>query len=130
MPFKILVIDDNISDRTDTISGLPALLEREGYEVAATADGETAYDLVFEYKPDLIVLDIKFRRQSIDGVAISRALCRVVPSAVGVPGSGQRAYRKGGDKCLSEYSSRMTRSMTGTKRSPGYLACCDKRVSR
>ena len=39
MPFKILVIDDEIHDKTDTISGLPALLEREGFEVAASADG-------------------------------------------------------------------------------------------
>jgi two-component system, OmpR family, response regulator MtrA len=74
MPFKILVIDDNIRDSTDTISGLPALLEREGYEVATTAGGETAYDLVFEYKPDLIVLDIHFGRQSIDGIKICRAI--------------------------------------------------------
>jgi DNA-binding response OmpR family regulator len=74
MPFKILVIDDNIHDKTDTLSGLPALLEREGYEVAATADGEAAYDLVFEYKPDLIVLDIHFNRQDIDGIEICRAI--------------------------------------------------------
>jgi len=74
MPFKILVIDDNIRDKTDTISGLPVLLEARGYEVAATADGETAYDLVFEYKPDLIVLDIHFGRQDIDGIEICRAI--------------------------------------------------------
>jgi DNA-binding response OmpR family regulator len=74
MPFKILVIDDEIHDKTDTISGLPALLEREGFEVAASADGETAYDLVFEYKPDLIVLDIVFEHQDIDGIEICRAI--------------------------------------------------------
>ena len=72
MPFKILVIDDNIRDRTDTISGLPALLEREGYEVATTADGEIAYDLVFEYKPDLIVLDIML--PDINGYEVCRQL--------------------------------------------------------
>ena len=74
MPFKILVIDDNIYDKTDTISGLPGLLESAGYEVATTADGETAYDLVFEYKPDLIVLDIVFERQDINGIEICRAI--------------------------------------------------------
>lgn len=74
MPFKILVIDDNICDRADTISGLPALLQAAGYEVATTADGETAYDLVFEYKPDLIVLDILFDRQDIDGIEICKAI--------------------------------------------------------
>ena len=58
MPFKVLVIDDHIHDKTDTISSLPTLLEKDGYEVAITANAESAYDLVFEYKPDLIVLDI------------------------------------------------------------------------
>lgn len=74
MPFKILVIDDDIHDKTDTISNLPALLEKEGYEVATTADGENAYDLVFEYKPDLIALDIRFSSQDIDGIQICRAI--------------------------------------------------------
>jgi CheY-like chemotaxis protein len=74
MPFKILVVDDHIYDRTDTIFGLPALLEQQGYEVLTTADGENAYDLVFEYKPDLIVLDIHFGHQDIDGVEICQAI--------------------------------------------------------
>ena len=74
MPFKILVIDDDIYDKTETISGLPALLESVGYEVATTADGETAYDLVFECKPDLIVLDMVFERQDIGGLEICRAI--------------------------------------------------------
>ncbi len=74
MPFKVLVIDDHIHDKTDTISSLPALLEKEGYEVAVTANAESAYDLVFEYKPDLIVLDIHFDRQDIDGIEICRAI--------------------------------------------------------
>lgn len=74
MPFKILVIDDHIHDKTDTISALPALLEKEGYDVAVTADGEAAYDLVFEYKPDLIVLDIGFGSQNITGIEICQAI--------------------------------------------------------
>jgi DNA-binding response OmpR family regulator len=74
MPFRILVVDDNIRDKTDTISALPTLLEGVGYEVATTADGESAYDLVFEYKPDLVVLDIHFARRAIDGIEICRAI--------------------------------------------------------
>lgn len=74
MPFKILVIDDDIHDRSDTISALPALLEAAGYQVATTTDGETAFDLVFEYYPDLIVLDIHFDRQAVDGIEICRAI--------------------------------------------------------
>ena len=74
MPFKILVIDDKIHDKTETISSLPALLQSVGYEVATTADGVAAYDLVFEYLPDLIVLDIQFERQGINGIEICRSI--------------------------------------------------------
>lgn len=74
MPFKILVVDDEIHDKTDTISSLPALLEKEGYQVAITADGEKAYDLVFETRPDLIVLDLQFKSQDIDGIEICQAI--------------------------------------------------------
>jgi DNA-binding response OmpR family regulator len=74
MPFKILVIDDQIYDKHDTISALPALLESAGYDVATTANATSAYDLVFEYKPDLIVLDISFTGQDIGGIDICRAL--------------------------------------------------------
>lgn len=74
MPFKILIIDDEINSKTNIISGLPALLRSAGYEVATTADGVAAYDLVFEVKPDLIVLDIRFERQAITGIEICRAI--------------------------------------------------------
>ena len=74
MAFKILVIDDDIHDKTDTISSLPALLEKEGYDVAATADGENAYDLVFETRPDLIVLDLQFKSKNIGGIEICQAI--------------------------------------------------------
>ncbi len=80
MPFKILVIDDHIHDKTDTISALPELLEKEGYDVAVTADGEAAYDLVFEYKPDLIVSDIGFGAQNINGIEICQAIRDFGPS--------------------------------------------------
>lgn len=74
MPFKILIVDDNIYNPTDTISALPALLDKEGYEVAVTADGNAAYDLVFEFKPDVIVLDIRFPGQGITGIDICQAI--------------------------------------------------------
>ena len=64
------MIDDHIYDKTDTISGLPALLELAGFEVVTDADGRSAYDLVFECKPDLIVLDIGSPHQDIDGIGV------------------------------------------------------------
>lgn len=49
MAFKILVADDHIDDRTNGIHELPAMLRAAGYEVVTTADGEAAYDLVWEH---------------------------------------------------------------------------------
>jgi DNA-binding response OmpR family regulator len=74
MPFKILVIDDHIDDRRKAISRLPALLRKAAFEVATTADGDNAYDLVFEYNPDLIVLDLKFEKSGIEGWDICKSI--------------------------------------------------------
>jgi len=74
MPFKILVVDDEIDDESNEISQLPDMLRAAGYEVRTTADGDQAYDLVWEYNPDLVVLDIKFKNQSVDGIEICEAI--------------------------------------------------------
>jgi hypothetical protein len=42
LPFKILVIDDDIYDKIDSVSGLPALLELAGYDVPTSVDGRSA----------------------------------------------------------------------------------------
>jgi CheY-like chemotaxis protein len=55
MPFKIQVADDNIYNEEDVITKLPAMLRAAGYDVQTTADASRAYDLVWEYNPDLIV---------------------------------------------------------------------------
>jgi DNA-binding response OmpR family regulator len=74
MPFKILVVDDEINDKSNEISRLPDLLRTVGYDVRTTPDGEQAYDLVWEYHPDLIVLDIVFKNQSVNGIEICEAI--------------------------------------------------------
>lgn len=76
MSFKILVVDDKISDEGEEISELPAMLQAAGYEVVATSDGEGAYDLVWDCNPDLIVLDIVFENQMVDGIEICEAIRR------------------------------------------------------
>ena len=48
IPFKILVVDDDIDDKHDEISKLPGMLWAAGYEVEKTPDGVRAYDLVLE----------------------------------------------------------------------------------
>jgi DNA-binding response OmpR family regulator len=74
MPFKILVVDDKIDDESDDLSDLPDLLRAAGYEVVTTSDGDKAYDLVWACNPDLILLDIVFENQSVDGIEICEAI--------------------------------------------------------
>ena len=74
MPFKILVVDDEIDSESDEISKIPDMLRAAGYEVRTTSDGNQAYDLVWEYNPDLVVLDIVFKDQSVDGIEICEAI--------------------------------------------------------
>lgn len=74
MSFKIFVADDNINDNLDEISRLPSMLQAAGYEVIATPDGGAVYDLVFESKPDVVVLDIQFKNQPLDGFDICESI--------------------------------------------------------
>jgi DNA-binding response OmpR family regulator len=74
MPLRILIVDDDIDNESDEISRLPGMLRAAGYEVRTTSDGSLAYDLVWEFNPDLIVLDILFKDQSVDGVDICEAI--------------------------------------------------------
>ncbi len=74
MPFRILVVDDQIDNPTDEIARLPAMLRAAGYEVKTTSQGRRAYDLVWDYRPDLIVLDIVFENQPVDGVEVCEAI--------------------------------------------------------
>jgi DNA-binding response OmpR family regulator len=74
MPFKILVVDDKIDDKSDEISELPRLLREHGYEVESTSDGSAAYDLFWECNPDLVLLDIVFQNQPLDGIELCRAI--------------------------------------------------------
>jgi DNA-binding response OmpR family regulator len=74
MPFKILVADDEIDNEGDEISKLPDMLRAAGYDVRTTPDSSRAYDLVWEYNPDIVVLDIKFVNQPVDGVEICEAI--------------------------------------------------------
>ncbi|MCU0509407.1 MAG: response regulator transcription factor [Anaerolineae bacterium] len=74
MPFKILIVDDNIDDPRTTIAQLKQLLEEEGYDVRGLGDAWTAYETVHAFKPDVIVLDINFGAQGISGIEICSAL--------------------------------------------------------
>lgn len=74
MPLRVLIVDDHIEDRHRLISELPDRLRKEGYDVRTTAHSSEAYDLVWEYRPHLIVLDVVFPRQGLQGLDILESI--------------------------------------------------------
>ena len=54
MAHKILVIDDD----PDILDAVRMVLESGGYESECTTKGDETYQKVFDYKPDLIILDV------------------------------------------------------------------------
>jgi two-component system alkaline phosphatase synthesis response regulator PhoP len=74
MSFRILMVDDEIDDAHGASSALLDTLRKAGYEVRATSSGSLAYDLVEDYHPDLILLDIALGDQLMDGIALCEAI--------------------------------------------------------
>jgi DNA-binding response OmpR family regulator len=68
MPEKILVVEDEISLQET----LAYNLRRQGYEVQAVGDGNTALDAARSIHPDLILLDLML--PGIDGFEVCRIL--------------------------------------------------------
>jgi diguanylate cyclase (GGDEF)-like protein len=65
---RILIADD----LPDLLDALRETLEREGYEVTAVSDGETALAAIKAEPPDIAVLDL--RMPKMDGFEVCRAL--------------------------------------------------------
>src|SRR3954453_21054692 len=57
-PKTILVVDD---DR-ELIDGLRALLEKQGYKVIQANDGHQAKTVIYNQRPDLVILDMMMPR--------------------------------------------------------------------
>ena len=54
MPKKILIVDDE----PDILVALQFLMEQQDYNVRTADSGEFALDLIYQFKPDLVLLDI------------------------------------------------------------------------
>ena len=54
----ILIVDD---DR-ELIDGLCMLLEKQGYKVITANDGQAGKQAIYNYKPDLVILDMMMPR--------------------------------------------------------------------
>ncbi|MEE4264430.1 MAG: response regulator [Desulfobacteraceae bacterium] len=68
MPKEILIVDDEPS----IVVPIQFLMEQQGYRVLVADNGEDALDVIYKYKPDLILLDIMLPR--IDGYEV----CEIV----------------------------------------------------
>ena len=54
MPKKILIVDDDPS----VVIALQFLMEQQGFNVMTAQSGEFALELILQYNPDLVLLDI------------------------------------------------------------------------
>jgi len=68
MTKEILIVDDEPS----IVVPIQFLMEQQGYSVLVAENGEDALDVIYKYKPDLILLDIMLPR--IDGYEV----CEIV----------------------------------------------------
>ena len=64
MPKEILIVDDE----PDVVVPIQFLMEQQGYLVMVAERGEDALDLIYQYKPDLVILDIML--PGIDGYEV------------------------------------------------------------
>ncbi len=51
---KVLIVDDDYS----VLDAISLILDEAGYHVKTTTKGEQTYNMVREFKPDLILLDV------------------------------------------------------------------------
>ena len=68
MPKEILIVDDE----PGIVVPVQFLMEQQGYRVMTAERGEDALDLIYQYKPDLVLLDIML--PGIDGYEV----CEIV----------------------------------------------------
>jgi chemosensory pili system protein ChpA (sensor histidine kinase/response regulator) len=59
-PFRLLVVDDEISIREVT----SAMLGEQGYEVLTAEDGQQALEILPQFRPDLVITDLTMPRLS------------------------------------------------------------------
>ena len=68
MPKEILIVDDEPS----IVVPIQFLMQQQGYNVIVAENGHDALDMIYQYKPDLVLLDIMM--PGIDGYEV----CEIV----------------------------------------------------
>jgi CheY-like chemotaxis protein len=89
---QLLVVDDNV----DAADSLAALLSLQGHEVRVARSGPAALEMVSDYRPDLVFLDIGM--PGMDGYEVARRMRQVPGLAkvrlVALTGWGQHEDRR------------------------------------
>jgi two-component system cell cycle response regulator DivK len=88
---RILVIDDDPAN----LKLMRVLLSTEGYLVRTAADASEAFEVLKEFTPQLLIVDIQL--PGIDGLELTRQL-RCDPTTRNVPMVGLTAYAMKGDE--------------------------------
>lgn len=74
----VLIVDDSPTERYNATR----ILERHGYDVEFTTDGESSLEKALEVKPDLILMDVVM--PGMNGFQATRALSKN-PETAGIP---------------------------------------------
>ncbi|WAA13314.1 response regulator transcription factor [Fervidibacillus halotolerans] len=69
---KILLVEDDLDNREI----IELYAEREGYQVSTVTSGEDALNIIREYKPDIIILDVML--PGIDGYEVCSMIRRIM----------------------------------------------------
>ena len=77
MPKEILIVDDEPS----IVVPIQFLMEQQGYSVIVAENGHDALDMIYQYTPDLILLDIML--PGIDGYEVCE-IVRLNPKLRGI----------------------------------------------
>ena len=78
MTEKILIVDDDV----DTLRLVGLMLQRQGYQISAAANGQQGLSKAAEENPDLILLDVMM--PELDGFAACAKL-KSSPQSRGIP---------------------------------------------
>jgi CheY-like chemotaxis protein len=72
-----------VNDDTLFLELMHDLLTQEGYRTAIWKEGDTAYEMIKEHKPLLVILDIRMERPDTGWMVLE--LMRLDPTTAGIP---------------------------------------------
>ena len=87
--FKLLVVDDH----TDALEMLAMVLQAEGAQVRCASTGDAACDIVTQWTPDVLILDLAMPGE--DGFTLLKRLRALRPGGASIPAIALTGYAGG-----------------------------------